>query len=353
MLEGIFLMGILQGVVLIGIVCSKSRLKTHSSQFICILIGITTLLIFGQLLINTTLYKDWPILFIFITGLPLLIGPYLYFYIAAKLKKWKKQWEIILHHIPFIVYQIIMVVFIQEEYAGDVRQFIMDSVIGYDANQVGSAISIGHIKSFHLLIYTIISAILLFKNDRSKVKGLYQVVVVFAVSQTIFWIFIFIQNPMADEIFILFQIIFLYLIGYQSILNKEAILEKARYETSRLGSNEVDSILIQIREKIEADRLYQNQDFSLKDLSERMDFNEHQISQVINQVTGDNFSVLINNYRVEKVKEMMRSNDYDHLKLLSIAFEAGFSNKNSFNQHFRRVTGMTPSAFKKDMSQES
>jgi AraC-like DNA-binding protein len=328
MIEGIYLMGILQGVILIGIVFSKSHFRTGNSLFLSMLILISSLLILGQLLINTDVHSRWPILFLFITGLPFIVGPYLYFYATSKIQSIGRPWLIILHHLPFLVYVGFLVIILIQDFSGDLEKFISASTLSKGSQERGNDISIGLIKAFHLLIYTMVSFVFLYRNDSRKVK-----------------------KPFVDDTFILFQVVFLFLIGYQGILNKDAIVEREKYESSKLENGKIQLIFNGIKEKIVSDQLYLNQDFSLKNLSELVELTEHQTSQVINQVTGQNFSILINNYRVEKVKELMQNSNYDHLKLLSIAFEAGFSNKNSFNQHFKRVTGMTPSSYKGQIGQ--
>jgi AraC-like DNA-binding protein len=351
MIEGIYLMGILQGVILIGIVFSKSHFRTGNSLFLSMLILISSLLILGQLLINTDVHSRWPILFLFITGLPFIVGPYLYFYATSKIQSIGRPWLIILHHLPFLVYVGFLVIILIQDFSGDLEKFISASTLSKGSQERGNDISIGLIKAFHLLIYTMVSFVFLYRNDSRKVKWLHNILLVFIIGQVVFWIFIILQKPFVDDTFILFQVVFLFLIGYQGILNKDAIVEREKYESSKLENGKIQLIFNGIKEKIVSDQLYLNQDFSLKNLSELVELTEHQTSQVINQVTGQNFSILINNYRVEKVKELMQNSNYDHLKLLSIAFEAGFSNKNSFNQHFKRVTGMTPSSYKGQIGQ--
>ena len=79
-------------------------------------------------------------------------------------------------------------------------------------------------------------------------------------------------------------------------------------------------------------------------------YSERVISNAINQELGKNFFQLINEYRVEEVKERLKDSDNDHLKILSLAFEAGFNSKASFNRVFKSFTGQTPKDYKSENS---
>jgi len=74
-------------------------------------------------------------------------------------------------------------------------------------------------------------------------------------------------------------------------------------------------------------------DFSLRELSHAIDSNSLYTSTILNQSFGQNFNDFVNNYRVEKAKELLEQNE---MKLFAVALESGFSNKNSFNRVLRK-----------------
>ena len=74
------------------------------------------------------------------------------------------------------------------------------------------------------------------------------------------------------------------------------------------------------------------------------------LSQIINQSQGQNFFDFINAYRVEEVKSLLHHPDYAHYTILGVAQEAGFKSKSTFNSVFKKMTGMTPSDYKKSLS---
>jgi AraC family transcriptional regulator len=55
--------------------------------------------------------------------------------------------------------------------------------------------------------------------------------------------------------------------------------------------------------------------------------------------TPMNFLLLM---RIERARDLLRKN----IPIATIAFKAGFSDQSNFNRHFKKVTGMTPTAYR-------
>ena len=73
------------------------------------------------------------------------------------------------------------------------------------------------------------------------------------------------------------------------------------------------------------------------------------ISQTINEVLGKNFYQLVNEYRVEEFKSLLQNAKWKKDTLLTLAMEAGFNSKSSFNRIFKEITGQTPSQYQKSL----
>lgn len=120
--------------------------------------------------------------------------------------------------------------------------------------------------------------------------------------------------------------------------------ESPAYAKSQLGS----AIRIRIKRKIETvlsdDAFYRNSEVSLQSLSNALNENTHYVSQVINQDFNTTFYELINRYRVEQAKRLLR--DSPDATVLSIALEVGFNSKSAFHNAFRRHAGTTPTDFR-------
>ena len=98
---------------------------------------------------------------------------------------------------------------------------------------------------------------------------------------------------------------------------------------------------------MEEEHLYRDATLDMEMLSGRLELSKGYVSQIINQKEGKNFFEFINHYRVNDVKSKIGNTKFKHLSLLGIALEAGFSSKSTFNAAFKKITGLTPSAFQK------
>ncbi|MCF6437095.1 helix-turn-helix domain-containing protein [Pseudoalteromonas sp. MMG022] len=86
---------------------------------------------------------------------------------------------------------------------------------------------------------------------------------------------------------------------------------------------------------------------SLSDLSQLTGLQPRDVSRAINLSHQLSFNDYINSFRVEHVKEAMRTSSTK--PLLTLAHEAGFSAKSSFNYSFKKQTGMTPSEYRNSL----
>lgn len=112
-----------------------------------------------------------------------------------------------------------------------------------------------------------------------------------------------------------------------------------------LGKDNKASLTLLIN-SMQKDKLYLNPALSLKSLSQHTQVPEKEISAALNQQLGKNFYTFINEYRVKEVKSRLHDPKYDHLKLLSIALDAGFNSKATFNRIFKATTGQSPKDFR-------
>jgi AraC-like DNA-binding protein len=90
---------------------------------------------------------------------------------------------------------------------------------------------------------------------------------------------------------------------------------------------------------METKQLYLNKDLKVSNLAEALGTNKNAVSACINE-NGSSFSQLVNDYRLEYAKNMLRQSP--DMKIASIALESGFTNERSFFRAFKAATGTTP-----------
>lgn len=116
-----------------------------------------------------------------------------------------------------------------------------------------------------------------------------------------------------------------------------------------ISDEKLSELKMQVQELIEVRKLFMTSDLNLVGLAHHLNISSHLLSYVINKGFNENFYQLINRYRIEEAKKLMVDPKMDHLSLLGIAFEVGFSSKTVFNTTFKKITSQTPSAYKKSM----
>lgn len=85
-------------------------------------------------------------------------------------------------------------------------------------------------------------------------------------------------------------------------------------------------------------------DITLDILSDKLGISASYLSTYFKMKTGTNFIDYINNYRIELAKSLLREAD---LRIQDIALQVGYQNINSFNRMFKKISGVTPSEFRK------
>ena len=101
----------------------------------------------------------------------------------------------------------------------------------------------------------------------------------------------------------------------------------------------------QFIELMEIDALYRNENLSLDDVASRFDIHKSYLSKIINEASNKKFTDIVNSYRIQDVKQALHDDKHRIFTIMSLAYEAGFSSKTTFNTVFKKETGLTPSQY--------
>lgn len=119
-----------------------------------------------------------------------------------------------------------------------------------------------------------------------------------------------------------------------------------KYEKSALSKAQADKILSLIDDAMQSHSYFLDSTLNVEKLAKIVATPSQYLSQAINQYRGINFYELIANYRINYAKELLLN--HPEKTVATIAMDAGFNAKSTFNQTFKKLTGFTPSEFKKN-----
>lgn len=109
------------------------------------------------------------------------------------------------------------------------------------------------------------------------------------------------------------------------------------------------SLIERLTQLMEKQKPYTDPSLSLEKLAALLKIPRNQASELMNQYIGKSFYQYINEYRIREVIVLLDKCTRRNIvpNILTLAFEAGFHSKSSFNLYFKKVTGHTPSAYLK------
>ncbi len=119
------------------------------------------------------------------------------------------------------------------------------------------------------------------------------------------------------------------------------------------SEQEIENLKTRLYKVLETDKPYLNESLTLADLAALIPISDKKLSELLNKHVCISFYDLINNYRVETVKQKMCSPVAQQFTLLAIAFDSGFKSKTNFNRVFKQKTGLSPSQYYESCRRES
>lgn len=130
-----------------------------------------------------------------------------------------------------------------------------------------------------------------------------------------------------------------YSIEYQTIIDIEhEVFEQENTPELEIWKWKIETL-------IKDEKLFQNPELTLTEVSKKLKTNASVISKCINQGFQMNFNDFINNYRIEAVKTMFAAGEHKKSTLLGIAYDCGFNSKATFNRAFKKNTNLSPKEY--------
>jgi AraC-like DNA-binding protein len=128
----------------------------------------------------------------------------------------------------------------------------------------------------------------------------------------------------------------------QKVIRKAKLI---RYKNTQLGGLNTEELLDRLGYLMSSEKIFRDTELTLVSLGAQLMVTPNQLSEILNERLHMNFRSYLNDFRVREAERMLL--EKSEASIIEIAFEVGFNSKASFNEHFLKKTGLTPSDYRK------
>ncbi|MEX0928275.1 MAG: helix-turn-helix domain-containing protein [Balneolales bacterium] len=308
---------------------------------------------------------------------PLLHGPMLYLYIVFSLKPDQRfSWRIILHFAPVLLSYLYMIrffffysaeekVMVDNAEVNDFMIFMGFSLVAFIISGIAYPIF-----SYRLLgrYRRLIKENFAFEESINlnwlqyciwSIAIIYLVVAVISLLREALGITFWFN---ADLIIYSSIILFVFFLGYfgirhQGIFADELLADEhiaepktgGEYKRSGLKGDEAGQYHRKLVDLMTIKKPFLEPKLTLNTLAGELNISLNHLSQIINQYEEKNFYDFVNEYRVDEFKARVSNEANSNYSILALAFDSGFNSKSSFNQVFKKIAGLTPSQYMRNV----
>ncbi|TGJ99065.1 helix-turn-helix domain-containing protein [Leptospira semungkisensis] len=140
---------------------------------------------------------------------------------------------------------------------------------------------------------------------------------------------------------------------FVSLLSREILRRREEEVSSKkthLSSLDVNDFVKKIGALLEKDKIYLTKSLKEENMAKELGITIHQLSELINTEFKTNFPSLINQYRVEEAKGLLKQ--FPNENTTEIGAKAGFSSRSAFYLEFKKITGTNPNSYRKENLKE-
>ena len=340
------------------------KANKYAKIFIASFVGAHSLFVLEFVLYMTNYQYQFPHTYRMSAAAALMFGPLLYFYFKSITEKFKFRIIYILHFLPTLF----LLMFLLPMYAAPSSEKVrMMLNIHVDYKTYDTVIFISKIVS--LITYTFFIGKLLSNKNKTLSetkqqeaqwkKAIFRIHIAYVISYLLYGISVFGALGIISSFIYHLQIgamsIMIIYIAYMayvqpsifknefSLLTDKIFAEKYRKSglTNAL-SNELKENLIKL---LVEDKIYKESNINLELLAVKLNTTRHNASQIINEHFEMNVFELINKFRIQEAKRLLKRDVHGNLHIIDVAYEVGYNNKVTFNKAFKKETTLTPSGF--------
>ena len=122
--------------------------------------------------------------------------------------------------------------------------------------------------------------------------------------------------------------------------------QKTPLYRSLLKLETVDEVYQKIMAKFIVEKKYRDCNYSAKKMAEELNTNVRYISAIINMRYQDNYSQMVNEFRIKEAMYMLKDRRYLNMNIEDIALGVGFQNRQCFYVAFYKRVGITPREYR-------
>ena len=134
-------------------------------------------------------------------------------------------------------------------------------------------------------------------------------------------------------------------VGLNRYKIKETAHKDAEYR-KLINPELADELYDKILTIIVAEKKYRDPNYSAQQLAQELNTNPRYLSAVVNSRFGQNYSCLVNEFRIRDAQHMLIDKRYKDMTMEEIGLAVGFSNRQSFYAAFFKYKGIAPHKFR-------
>lgn len=134
---------------------------------------------------------------------------------------------------------------------------------------------------------------------------------------------------------------------------EEIITQSSPVRRTQLTTTEHREIMDKLEQHLQRTRIFTDADLNMDKLAGSVGISKYHLSEALNSYASKSFYQFINEMRIERAIQQMQfmSSKALPVNVLTLAFDCGFKAKSSFNQYFKKITGLTPTAYLRSVAE--
>lgn len=345
-----FIFVVIQAFIVAVILFRSPNAQNDANKLLSILISYFGLSIVSYIIYWTGFSRSFPYFNYYPQLMAYISGPLFYLYVRNILQDRQVKKRDILHFIPSIIAFMAILPLLLNVYFPALNVHLSYEINPIILHPIG--------KAAILTAYGFLSYRLMIKSGKEKrnVTHWLQVLLVafagYIISFISYYILVNFEffNPNWDYMISFTQGIFIFVVGYLGHLQPRVvqgekiseIIQPKKYDQINISDQAEQQLISKLTSAMREDKLFLENDLNLNSLADYVESNRHHVSMIINKHFDMNFNDYVNQFRVERLKEVILDKENQNYTLIHLAYECGFNNKVSFNKAFKKFTGLTP-----------